>query len=333
MGREQNRVSISQLRPGDRANQVFLVASRELRQAKTGKPYIQATLQDSTGQIKAVMWDAGQAVVADMAPETFIKAQVRVEQYQGAPQVVIESFDPIGQDQIDLADFLLHTDKDVAELWKNTLDHLRKVKDKTLLQLIKQFIDDKELIERFKSAPAAMSMHHAYVGGLIEHTENMLASALRILPGYPQLNADLVLTGVFLHDIGKTAELTYTTSINYTDPGQLVGHLVQGVLMLQEKARLAAQVLGVEFPQKTLDQLIHIILSHHGQYEFGSPVLPATAEALAVHYLDNLDAKLNALHGALAGLGPEDGNWTSFLKAFERRMYRGSDFSPQDTSS
>ena len=322
MNSEQARIPVDQLRPGDRVTQVFLVAARELRQTKAGKSYIQATLQDSSGQIRAMMWDAGQAVAADFAPEAFINAQVRVEQYQGASQVVIESFKPIGQDQIDLADFLLHTDKNVAELWKNTLGHLRKVKDKAILQLLKQFIEDGQLIEQFKSAPAAMSMHHAYAGGLLEHTESMLATALQILPSYPQLNADLLLTGIFLHDIGKTAELSYTTSINYTDSGQLLGHLTQGVLILQEKANLAAQALGGEFPPDTLNQLIHIILSHHGQHEYGSPVLPATAEAMVVHYLDNLDAKLNALAKALSGLVPDDGNWTSFMKIFERRMYK-----------
>ncbi|NIA07980.1 MAG: HD domain-containing protein, partial [Actinobacteria bacterium] len=277
MNHNQARIPIDQLRPGDRVTQVFLIAARELRQTKAGKPYIQATLQDGSGQIKAMMWDAGQAVVADTAPETFIKAQVRVEQYQGSSQVVIESFQPIGQDQIDLADFLLHTDKDIAELWENILGHLRQVKDKALLQLLKQFIADEQLIERFKSAPAAMTMHHACVGGLIEHTESMLAAARRIMPGYPQLNADLLLTGVFLHDIGKTAELAYTTSINYTDSGQLLGHLTQGVLILQEKANSASKALGGEFPPEILNQLIHIILSHHGQHEYGSPVLPATA--------------------------------------------------------
>ena len=303
---------------------MFLVAARELRQTKAGKSFIQATLQDGSGQIRAVMWDAGQAVVADFAPEAFIKAQVRVEQYQGASQLIIESFQPIDQDQIDLADFVLHTDKDIGELWEKTLDHLRQVKDKTLLQLLKQFIADEQLIERFKSAPAAMSMHHAYVGGLAEHTESMLAAGRRILPGYPQLNPDLLLAGIFLHDIGKIAELTYTTSINYTNSGQLLGHLTQGVLILREKADLAAKALAGEFPTDTLNQLMHIILSHHGQYEFGSPVLPATAEAIVVHYLDNLDAKLNGLQNALAGLVPDDGNWTSFLKMFERRMYKPS---------
>ena len=324
MNSEQARIPVDQLRPGDRVTQVFLVAARELRQTKAGKPYIQATLQDGSGQIRAMMWDAGQAVAADFAPEAFINAQVRVEQYQGASQVVIESFKPIGQDQIDLGDFLLHTDKDVAELWKNTLGHLRKVKDKAILQLLKQFIEDEQLMEQFKSAPAAMTMHHAYAGGLLEHTESMLATALQILPSYPQLNADLLLPGIFLHDIGKTAELAYTTSINYTDSGQLLGHLTQGVLILQEKANLTAQALGGEFPPDTLNQLIHIILSHHGQHEYGSPVLPATAEAMVVHYLDNLDAKLNALAKALSGLVPDDGNWTPFMKIFERRMYNPS---------
>ena len=317
----QNRIVINQLRAGDRCEQVFLVASRELRQTKAGKYYIRAVLQDSSGQMDAVMWDASESIAADMPPESFIKAQVRVEQYQGALQMVLESFRPVGAETVELGDFLQHTEKDVGELSKSVLGHLRTVKDKALLQLIKQFVADEQLMERFRSAPAAMGMHHAYVGGLLEHTENMLASASRLLGAYPQLNADLLLTGIFLHDMGKTAELSYTTSIQYTDAGQLLGHLVQAALMLQEKAKLAAKDLGGEFPAETLNQLMHIILSHHGQYEFGSPVLPATAEAVMIHYLDNIDAKLNGLQQALESLLPGDGNWTGWLKMFERKMY------------
>ena len=290
----QNRIVINQLRAGDRCEQVFLVASRELRQTKAGKYYIRAVLQDSSGQMDAVMWDASESIAADMPPESFIKGQVRVEQYQGTLQMVLESFRPVGAETVELGDFLQHTDKDVGELSKSVLGHLRKVKDKALLQLIKQFVADEQLMERFRSAPAAMGMHHAYVGGLLEHTENMLASASRLLEAYPQLNAD---------------------------PGQLLGHLVQAVLMLQEKAKLAAKDLGGEFPAETLNQLMHIILSHHGQYEFGSPVLPATAEAVMIHYLDNIDAKLNGLQQALESALPGDGNWTGWLKMFERKMY------------
>lgn len=317
----KGRVAINQLRAGDRCDQVFLVYSRELRQTKAGKYYLRAVLQDSSGQIDAVLWDASEPIAEDMPPEGFIQAQVRVDQYQGTLQMVIESFRPVETAAVELADFLQHTDKDVTKLFKSVLGHLRTIKDKTLLQLIKQFVADEQLMERFRSAPAAMGMHHAYVGGLLEHTENMLASASRLLENYPQLNADLLLTGIFLHDIGKTTELSYTTSIQYTDQGQLLGHLIQASLMLQEKAQLAANELGGEFPAETLNQLMHIILSHHGQYEFGSPVLPATAEAVMIHYLDNIDAKLNGLQQTLKTTLPGDGNWTSWQKMFERRMY------------
>ena len=329
MNAQQKRIPIDQLRRDDQIEQVFLVASRELRRAKSGKSFIQATLQDSSGQIGAKMWDASPAIAADMPPDSFIKARVRTDEYQGNLQVIIESFRPVDQDQVDLANFLRHTDKDVDQLFKSTLDHLRKVKDKSLLQLTKQFVTDKDLMEKFKSSPAAMAMHHAYVGGLLEHTENMLSLALQILPNYPQLNPDLLLVGIFLHDIGKTVELSTTTTIKYTDTGQFLSHLIQGTLMIQEKAALAAKALGSDFPKQTLDQLMHIILSHHGQYEYGSPVLPATAEALVVHYLDNLDAKLNALQQAADSALPNDGNWTPWLKVFERRMFLGNDSPPQ----
>lgn len=325
----QRRIPIDQLRRDDRVEQVFLVSSRELRRAKSGKPFIQATLQDSSGQISAKMWDASQVIAADMSPDSFIKARVRADEYLGKLQVIIESFRPVDIDEVDLADFLLHTKKDIEELWKSTLDYLRQVKDKALLQLVKQFVTDEELAEKFKSCPAAMAMHHAYVGGLLEHTENMLATAVRILPGYPQLNRDLLLVGIFLHDIGKTAELSYTTSINYTDSGQFLSHLVQGTLIVQEKAKLAAQAMGQGFPNQTLDHLMHIILSHHGRHEYGSPTLPATAEALAVHYLDNLDAKLIALQQARDSALPDDGNWSPWMKIFERRMFLGTNSPPK----
>ena len=321
----QKRLPIKDLRPDDRLEQVFLVSSRELRQSKAGKPFIQAELQDASGRIKAMMWDAAPAIAADMPPESFILAKVRVEQYQGATQLVIESFRPIDSDKVDMADFLAHTEKDINQLWEQTLNHLRKIKDKPLLQLIKQFVGDEQLMERFRSCPAAVKMHHAYVGGLLEHTENMLATALRILPGYPQLNADLLLVGIFLHDMGKTAELDYSLSIKFTDAGNLLRHLVQGVLLVEDKARLAGQATGGQFPRDTLDQVMHIILSHHGQYDYGSPVLPATAEALLVHHLDNIDAKLNGLQQALATMLPDDGNWTSWMKMFDRQMYRPTD--------
>jgi 3'-5' exoribonuclease len=194
------------------------------------------------------------------------------------------------------------------------------IKHGQLKSLVGEFLADADLMEKFCTAPAAAALHHSYIGGLLEHTHNMLRVAVAVLPLYPEVQADLVLTGILIHDIGKTGELAYDMAFSYTDSGQLIGHIAKSYLLLNQKAEaLAAK--GTKIDEPILDALGHIILSHHGKYEFGSPKLPATPEAFMVNYIDDLDAKINQVTSAIDN-EPGDSNWTGFRKPLETRLYR-----------
>ncbi|GAG00316.1 unnamed protein product, partial [marine sediment metagenome] len=196
------------------------------------------------------------------------------------------------------------------------------IKSEPLLLLIKQFIQDEALMEQFRRAPAAAQLHHAYLGGLLEHTLNVLELALLVIPRYPRVSLDLVLAGTFLHDIGKTAELTYDTSFGYTDSGQLVGHITLAAVWIQEKAKQAEAETGQPIPKELLAMLQHVVLSHHGSHEFGSPKLPAFPEAIAVHYLDNIDAKLHLYLREIDADPDEQSHWTQFQRSLDTRIYK-----------
>ncbi|NQU76604.1 MAG: HD domain-containing protein, partial [Planctomycetes bacterium] len=190
--------------------------------------------------------------------------------------------------------------------------------------LVKKFLEDHELMAAFKKAPAAMEMHQAYIGGLVEHTLGVVRSVKALLPLYPELNVDLLLTGAFLHDVGKTAELTSKMGFHYTDRGQLVGHITIGAIWVQQKADAISAETGEEFPPKTVDLLQHIILSHHGVYEYGSPKLPMIPEAIALHYLDNLDAKMHMFAREIANHIDHEDSFTGYHRGLEVRIYKHS---------
>jgi 3'-5' exoribonuclease len=193
------------------------------------------------------------------------------------------------------------------------------IKQPYLLKLLKLFFSDKDFCRDFCSAPAAVQYHHAFLGGVLEHTLSVAKLGEKIAPLYPDLNKDLLICGIILHDIGKISELSYEKNFQYSDEGQLVGHLISGVLMVEEKAK---QIDG--FPKTLLDLLRHLILSHHGEYEWGSPKLPMTVEALALHYLDNIDAKIHAFNKAITNDKDSSNNWTGYNKMFDRRLFKKS---------
>ena len=195
-----------------------------------------------------------------------------------------------------------------------------QIKNSQLKDLVEEFLADTELMEKFCNAPAAMKMHHDYIGGLLEHTYNMLRVAVAVLPFYPDVQPDLVWAGIFLHDIGKTEELAYDMAFSYTDSGQLIGHISKSLLMINQKAD-SLRSGGTQIDQAVLDAIGHIILAHHGSYEFGSPKLPATAEAFMVCYIDDLDAKINQVTNTIdKELG--DTNWTAWQNSLQTRLYR-----------
>jgi len=315
---------VNELQPGMTLDQIFLVREKDLRTAKTGDLYIVCTLVDRTGQLSARMWRASEAIYNSMQVDGFLQVKGRTEQYKGALQFTIDACRPVSAEKVDLADFLPVTELDVEQMWSELLEILRDIKDKPLRMLIKKFVEDREFVSAYKRAPAAMQMHHPFIGGLLEHTLNIARDAQKLLPLYPKVNADLVLAGVFLHDAGKTAELSAGTSIQYTDRGQLVGHITIAAIWIQEKANKIAEETGDPFPQRTLDVLTHIILSHHGIHEYGSPKLPAVPEAYFIHYLDNLDAKMYMTTNAIANDPDPNSSFTTYLRSLETRLYKRS---------
>ncbi len=315
---------IGELRSGENIEQTFLVRDKDLRTTKNGDFYITCTLVDKTGSLPGRLWQATESVHAGIPVDGFLLVKGRVEDYKGNLQCIIDGCRPIPPEQVNLADYLATSPFDIEEMWTEINEILRAVKNKDLRRLIKKFMEDHKLIKAVKRAPAAMQMHHAYLGGLVEHTLGVMRGAVALLPLYPKLNADLVLAAAFLHDIGKCAELAADTAIHYTDRGQLVGHITIGAIWLAEKAAAVAAEDGEPFPKNLLNVLQHIILSHHGVYEYGSPKLPAVPEAFVIHYLDNLDAKMWMTAHAIESDPDEKSTFTSKVWALDTRIYKHS---------
>jgi 3'-5' exoribonuclease len=205
-------------------------------------------------------------------------------------------------------------------MFEEVKEMVSRINNPNLKAIVGEFLSDNQLMEKFINVPGGVKLHHDYIGGLLEHTHSMLKVACAILPLYPNVQTDLVLTGILLHDIGKTEELAYDMTFSYTDSGQLIGHIVMSVLMINQKTD-ALRSKGIQIDQSVLDALEHIILSHHGQYEFGSPKLPATAEAFMVNYIDDLDAKLSQVVSAIND-EHSDSNWTAWKNALQTKLYR-----------
>jgi len=314
---------IADLAPGQRVeDDIYLIRSKDLRTTTQGSLYIHAVLQDRSGQVLSRIWQASEEMFTRMPEGGFMHFRGRAENYKGNLQFIIEGMRLADPGTFDLADYLPASRNDVDRMWDRVQEILCMVKQPDLRAMVDEFLADEEMMTRFRKAPAASAKHHAYIGGLLEHTLGLLELALRVMPMYPRLSQDLVLTGLFLHDIGKTVELSYETSIGYTDQGQLIGHLVQATIWIDHKAKAITERTGKPFPDRLLWVLQHIVLSHHGQYEFGSPKLPAIPEAVAIHYLDNLDAKITMFLAEIdADRDPAD-PWTNYNTALGTKIYK-----------
>lgn len=321
---------IGDLTPGEQIDgEVYLVKQKDLRTTTNGSLYIHAVLTDRTGQLLARVWNATKPMY-DLIPEAgFISVRGRTESYKGNLQFIIDALRPAEQGSVDLGDFMPRTDRDIEQMWSDVKAILRSIENPHLLALITEFVQDETLVANVKKAPAAVQYHHAYVGGLLEHTLNVLQLACRIFgtkdgsdSQYPEVSRDLILAGVFLHDIAKTTELSYETSFAYTSGGQLVGHITQAAIWIDRKIADLDKKTDKQFPDDIRNVLTHIVLSHHGLREFGSPVLPACPEAFVVHYLDNIDAKIQMTLQGIRDAKNEDSDWTEFLRSIDTRVFR-----------
>jgi 3'-5' exoribonuclease len=311
---------IKDIKPGMQINETYMVTQPVLRNTTRGDLYIAMFLSDRTGKVNSRMWQATQEIYSKIPSEGFVQIRAKSELYQNAMQLVLNDLIVIDADNVDLSDYMPRTEKNVTQMFDELKEMLAPITDPTLKKLIANFLEDTPLMKQFCIAPSAMQMHHAYLGGLLEHTHSMLKVATSILPIYPRIQGDLVLAAVFLHDIAKTTELSYKMGFSYTDAGQLLGHIILGIEMINDKAA-ALEEKGTTPNQAVIDNLLHIIASHHGCYEFGSPKLPATAEAFMVNYIDDLDAKMNQVTNLIEN-DPGDSNWTAYQRPLETRLYR-----------
>jgi 3'-5' exoribonuclease len=318
------RFFLKDAQAGDLVEDVYVLSGKQLSTTQTNKYFIKGFVSDRTCQLVMRMWNATREIFNALPESGFVRLRGRVENYQSNLQLVVEQFWPAKDGTFDSADLMPHTQKDVNQMCARLHELCGSIQNRHLAALVQAYLDDESLMNQFCKAPAAMTFHHAFLGGLLEHTLNAMEVADCIVKFYPGLNRDLVLAGIFLHDIAKTWELKYDAAFAYTDSGQLVGHIVKSAIWVEQKAQQAEQTLGEKIPQNLIDVLQHIILSHHGEPEHGAARIPATPEALAVHIIENMDAKLMMALGGCRGEQPAsaDGNWTEYMKAFGVRMYR-----------
>jgi 3'-5' exoribonuclease len=293
----------------------FVVASKQVKAKKNGEPYLALILADRSGQIEAKMWDNVEEFLTTFEQDDFLKIKGLINKYKNRFQLTIHKLRRMEEAEIDYTDYLPKTTKDIGELWRTLTEFVASFQNPHLKSLVDLFMADAEIAERYRNAPAAKTLHHAYIGGLLDHVVSLFRSCDLMCRNYPQMNRDLLLTGAFLHDIGKIQELTYNRAFSYTTRGQLLGHMIIELEMLQAKL---AQLPGFPAELKTL--LEHLIISHHGQYDFGSPKLPMFPEALMLHYLDDLDSKMEAMRAHFEREAEYDSPWTSYNASLGRPL-------------
>lgn len=317
------RKYVNDLQDSETVEEVFLLADKQLRANRNADLYLLAQLRDKTGQISGLMWNVNEDAMAEIEAGGYVSVTGKVQLFQGNLQVIITRISPVPAANVDVAEFMQTTTANTEELMEELRTSLNQIADEPLRKLMLQFLDDDELVEKLVLAPAGIKAHHAYHGGLLEHLVNLLNVAAAIETFYPQVDFDLVRAGIFLHDLGKIRELDYDANLSYSDEGQLIGHLVIGVEMLGEKIRQYEATSEHPFPEETAVRLKHMIVSHHGTYEFGSPKLPMTVEAVALHYLDNLDAKVNEFDQLIKSDPNSQSSWTPFHNRIDRKLYKG----------
>lgn len=317
------RTFVNELQDGDNVEEVFLLAERQVRANRNGDSYFLSQLRDRTGQISGLLWNVNESSVNHVVEGDYVRVKGKVQLFQGNLQMILMRIDPADGEEIDPDDFLPKSNTNVEEQFTKLQEILLGITDDDLKALMQSFLSDQEIVDGLKAAPAGIRLHHAYSGGLLDHIVNLSETAVRISDLYPNVDLNLLLVGIFLHDLGKIRELSYDTSFQYTDEGQLIGHLVMGVEMLSDKIRATEETTGRSFPNETVLRIKHMILSHHGTQEFGSPKVPMTLEAIALHHLDNLDAKTNEFYSLIDSDPNATSNWTPYQPNMQRKLYKG----------
>jgi 3'-5' exoribonuclease len=311
------KIFVNAINAGQGVDDIFVARDKQIAFKKDGNPYLTLSLVDRSGDIKAVAWDNVEALNKAIVAGDYVRIKGSAAEYRGTLQLVVQHATQLDAAEIDARDFLPTTERDVDQMLGRLIQISQTVKDKHLSRLLATFFEDKAFVDCFKIAPAAKKMHHAYVGGLIEHTLSIAMLIQAIADHYKGVDKDLLLTGGILHDIGKVHEFSYETHIDYSDAGRLLNHIVIGVEMIERKIATIN-----DFPEDTALLLKHMIVSHHGTRDFGSPEPPKTLEAIILNYLDELDAKVMAVRTFMEAEDPE-AIWTSYHRVLERFFYKG----------
>ncbi len=321
---DMTRRYINQLTERDAIDQVFLVADKQLRANRNGNLYVQLRLSDRSGSLTGMLWNATDAIYNSFENGCYLRVQGTTQLYNGALQMIVTRIERVDAATVDEADFVTVRSAELDQLAARLAELLRGMKNVHLRNLAECFLLDEAFMAKFTAAPAGVKNHHAHRGGLLQHVVSLMEVCAVVAPLYPEIDADLLRIGAFLHDAGKVDELSYERDLGYTDEGQLIGHLVMAVSMLKDKVREAEKLSGEAFPRELSLRVEHMIVSHHGEYEFGSPKLPMTLEAIALHYLDNLDAKIYSVGQMLKEDMNSDSPWTSFNQSMGRKFYKGA---------
>ncbi len=329
MNKSAKKTFIKDIKERDRVDDVFLVARKDMGMSKAGKPYLNLRFMDSTGAMDARAWDNAEAMARGFEAGDVVRARGYALSYRGEVQLNVSSMEKVPADECSPSDFLPSSRHDPGEMIKRLDSVIASLEDPWVRTLLEAIFSDSDVRARFKTAPAAKAMHHAFIGGLIEHVLSISEIVDFVVEHYRDdmaLNRDILMAGAILHDIGKIFELSYTSSFDYTDQGKLIGHITLGVELVNKKA---AAIPG--FPEHTRMAINHLILSHHGVLEFGSPKRPKMAEAIILSFLDDMDAKMAALRVMTEGV-EEGSNWTPYQRMFERPIYTGLIGRGEDTS-
>lgn len=299
----------------------FLVLSKEIRQKKSGEPYLSIHLADKTGEIEAKMWDNVAEVMNTFERDDFVKVKGLVQVYQNRSQFTVHRLRRLEEHEVDFEDYVPCSDRDPEEMFAELRSIISNLRNAHLRSLLELTFADAALAKAYKMAPAAKSIHHACRGGLLEHVLSLCSLCRLTCAHYKNLDADLLISGAILHDIGKTEELSYSRSFGYSSEGQLLGHIVIGLRIIGSKLDQLP-----EFPRKLRTLVEHMIISHHGELEFGSPKVPVFPEAMLLHHLDNLDSKMDAMRNALKRDHHVEGEFTGWVAPLERILLKKDRF-------
>ncbi len=304
---------VNELQPNQAITTSFLVNAKEVRQKKSGELYLSLLLGDRTGELDAKMWDNVAEAMPTFERGDFIKVKGLVQIFHNKPQLTVHKVRRMDESEIDISDYFPATRRDIEEMWGEVRAAVADVADPHVKALLDAMLDDPDIAARFKRAPAAKTIHHAFIGGLLEHVASLCRLARLLAVHYPGVDYSLLTAGAILHDIGKIHELNFERAVTYSDQGQLLGHITIGIQMLAEKLR------GLpDFPPRLRTLIEHMILSHHGQLEFGSPKTPLFPEALLLHYLDDMDSKYECMRALIENDRQLEGCFTTYSNSLER---------------